>query len=106
MYVVRRWYKTKPGEARRVATLVLKQAQAYHDAGQRSDISVSYNGYTLPGDQDVVCLEWTDRSLETPPRSGHSLPAEALELGAEVRKLIESQRIEFLELLTPEKFQE
>jgi len=106
MYVVRRWYKTKPGEARRVATLVHKQAQAYHDAGQRSEFRVSCNGYTLPGDQDVVCLEWTDRSLETPTRAGHSLPAEALELGAEVRKLIESQRIEFLELLTPEKIQE
>ncbi len=106
MYVVRRWYKTKPGEARSVATLVHKQAQAYHDAGQRSEFRVSYNGYTLPGDQDVVCLEWTDRSLETPTRAGHSLPAEALELGAEVRKLIESQRIEFLELLTPEKIQE
>jgi len=85
---------------------VHKQAQAYHDAGQRSEFRVSYNGYTLPGDQDVVCLEWTDRSLETPTRAGHSLPAEALELGAEVRKLIESQRIEFLELLTPEKIQE
>jgi hypothetical protein len=105
MYVVRRWYKTKPGEARRVATLVHNQAQAYHDAGQRSEFRVSYNGATLPGDQDVVCLEWTDKSLETPTREGHALPAEALELGGQVRKLIESQRIEFLELLTSEKFQ-
>ena len=106
MYVVRRWYKTKPGEARRVATLVHKQAEAYHEAGQRSKFQVSYNGYTLPGDQDVVCLEWTDKSLETPTREGHKLPAAALKLGGEVRNLIESQRIEFLELLTPEKFQE
>ena len=106
MYVVRRWYTTKPGEARRVATLVHKQAKAYRDAGQRSEFRVSYNGYTLPGEQNVVCLEWTDRSLETPTRGGHKLPAEALELGGEVRDLIESQRIEFLELLTPEKFQE
>jgi hypothetical protein len=106
MYVVRRWYKTKPGEARTVATLVHKQAEAYRDAGQRSEFRVSYNGYTLPGEQNVVCLEWTDKSLETPTRDGHKLPAEALELGGEVRNLIESQRIEFLELLTPEKFQE
>tara|TARA_B100001146_G_scaffold121259_1_gene106518 strand:- start:50 stop:370 length:321 start_codon:yes stop_codon:yes gene_type:complete len=106
MYVVRRWYKTKPGEARRVATLVHKQAEAYHEAGQRSEFQVSYNGSTLPGDQDVVCLEWTDKSLETPTREGHKLPAAALKLGGEVRKLIESQRIEFLELLTPEKIQE
>ena len=106
MYVVRRWYTTKPGEARRVATLVHKQAEAYREAGQRSEFRISYNGYTLPGDQNVVCLEWTDKSLETPTRDGHTLPAEALELGSEVRNLIESQRIEFLELLTPEKFQE
>ncbi|MDA0232143.1 MAG: hypothetical protein O3B04_04725 [Chloroflexi bacterium] len=106
MYVIRRWYKTKPGEARRVATLVHKQAAAYRDAGQRSEFRVSYNGYTLPGEQNVVCLEWTDERLETPTREGHTLPAAALELGAEVRKLIESQRIEFMELLTPAKFQE
>jgi hypothetical protein len=106
MYVVRRWYKTKPGEARRVATLVHKQAQAYHDSGQRSDFCVSYNGYTLPGEQDTVYLEWTDESLQTPTRKDHELPSEALELGADVRKLIESQRIEFMELLTPEKYQE
>ncbi|MBT3555767.1 MAG: hypothetical protein HN738_09880 [Gammaproteobacteria bacterium] len=106
MYVVRRWYKTKPGEARRVATLVHKQAQAYYESGQRSEFSVSYNGYTLPGDQDVVCLEWTDTALQTPTRADHELPFTALELGGEVRKLIESQRIEFMELLTPEKFLE
>jgi hypothetical protein len=106
MYVVRRWYTTKPGEARRVATLVHKQAEAYRAAGQRSEFRISYNGYTLPGEQNVVCLEWTDNSLESPTRDGHTLPAEALELGGEVRNLIESQRIEFLELFTPEKFQE
>ncbi|WP_342841515.1 hypothetical protein [Candidatus Lucifugimonas marina] len=59
----------------------------------------------MPGDQDVVCLEWTDQALQTPTRADHELPTEALELGAEVRSLIESQRIEFMELLTPEKFQ-
>jgi hypothetical protein len=85
---------------------VHKQAQAYHDSGQRSDFCVSYNGYTLPGEQDTVYLEWTDESLQTPTRKDHELPSEALELGADVRKLIESQRIEFMELLTPEKYQE
>ena len=106
MYTVRRWYKTKPGQARKVATLVYKQATAYRDAGQRSEFVVSYNGATLPGEQEVVCLEWTDDALQTPSRAGHTLPKEALALGGEVRELIESQRIEFLERLTPEKFQE
>jgi hypothetical protein len=47
-----------------------------------------------------------DESLQTPTRKDHELPSEALEFGADVRKLIKSQRIEFMELLTPEKFQE
>lgn len=106
MYTVRRLYKTKPGESRRVATLVHKQATIYRDAGQRSDFRVSYNGATLPGEQDVVCLEWTDPSLQSPSREGNDLPQAALALGAEIRKLIESQRIEFLEMLTPDKFQD
>ncbi len=105
MYVIRRWYETKPGEARRVATLVHRQANIYRDAGQRGEFSVAYNGATLPGEQDVVCLEWTDEVIQSPSRAGNVLPKEALAIGAEVRKLIESQRIEFLELLTPDKFQ-
>jgi len=106
MYVIRRWYKTKPGEARRVATLVSRQAQMYRDAGQRSEFRVSFNGYTLPGDQNVVCLEWTDDSIQSPSRAGNVLPEEALAVGAQVRELIESQHIEFLELLTADKEQE
>ncbi len=106
MYIVRRWYKTEPGQARKVATLVHKQATAYRDAGRRSEFRVSCNGYTLPGDQDVVCLEWTHEALRTPAREGYGLPKEALALGGQVRELTESQRIEFLEMLTPEKFQE
>lgn len=106
MYVIRRWYKTKPGEARRVATLVHRQVRFYQDAGHRGEYSVSFNGATLPGDQDVVCLEWTDDTIQSPYRAGNVLPEEALAVGAEVRKLIEFQRIEFLELLTPDKYQE
>jgi len=106
MYVIRRWYKTKPGEARRVATLVSKQAEAYREAGQRGECRVSFNGATVPGEQDVVCLEWLDETLQTPYRAGHVLPQEALSIGAQVRGLVESQRIEFLELLTPDKHQE
>jgi hypothetical protein len=105
MYTIRRCYKTKPGQARKVATLVYKQAAAYRDAGQRSEFRVSYNGYTLPGTQDVVGLEWTDDALRTPTREGHDLPKEARARGGQVRELTESQRIEFLEMLTLENFQ-
>ena len=103
MYLIRRVYKTKPGESRKVASLVQKQAQIYHDAGHRGEFRVAFNGYTMPGEQDAVVLEWTAESIESPMRAGNDIPKEALEVGAEVRPLIESQRIEFMELMTPDK---
>ena len=106
MYLLRRIYKVKPGQARAVASLVFKQAQIYHDAGHRGPFRVSFNGYTLPGNEDTVCLEWEDATIESPMREGNNLPQEALAIGGKVRELIESQRIEFMELMTPDKYQE
>ena len=103
MYLVRRIYKTKAGEARRVASLVQKQAQLYHDAGHRSEFKVYFNGGTVPGENNVVVLEWTDEALMSPMRGGNDLPQAALQVGAQVREYIENQRIEFMELLTPDK---
>ncbi len=103
MYLVRRIFKTKPREARRVASLVHKQAQIYHDAGHRSEFKVYFNGGTVPGENDVVVLEWTDEALMSPMRGGNDLPQEALEVGAELRDLTEGSRIEFMELMTPDK---
>jgi|TARA_B100000959_G_scaffold256070_1_gene288937 hypothetical protein len=103
LYLIRRIFNTKPGEARRVAGLLQQQAQAYRDAGQRSEFRVSYNGATLPGEQNVVVLDWTDDAIMSPSREGHVLPQAALDLGGQIRPLIENQRIEFLELLAPAK---
>jgi hypothetical protein len=47
-----------------------------------------------------VVLQWTADVIDSPSRPDNKLPAEALEVGTEVRPLIESQRIEFMELLT------
>ena len=63
MYRIRRVYRTKPGEAANVAKLVYAQAKMYRDVGHRSDFTVSYNGYTLPGETNVVILEWTDDNI-------------------------------------------
>ena len=106
MYLIRRIYKTKPGQAIRVATLVQKQAQIYHDAGQRGEFRVSFNGATMPGEQETVYLEWTDEKIESPYRGDNNLPAAALEFGPKVRELIETQRIEFMELMTPDKYRD
>ncbi len=103
MYLIRRIFNAKPGEARNVANLLQEQAQAYRDAGQRSEFRVSYNGATLPGDQNVVVLDWTDDAIMSPGREGNDLPQAALDLGAKIRPLVESQRIEFMELLDSPK---
>ena len=65
MYLIRRIYKTRPGQARKVAI-----------------------GEDLPRGRS--------------PR--RVIPQEAREAGGQVRELIKSQRIEFAELLTPDKY--
>ena len=106
MYLVRRTYKTKPGEARRVATLVQKQVQIYHDAGHREDFRVAYNHGTCPGDRDIVVLEWETAAFQSPSRDGNNIPPAAMEAGAAYRPYIEETHIEFWELMTPGKMQE
>ena len=54
MYLVRRTFHTKPGEARRVASLVHKQASAYRDAGHRSEFRIYFNGGTVPGETNSL----------------------------------------------------
>lgn len=104
MYVLRRIFRVKaPRDARRVASLLQKQAQIYHDAGQRSEFKVYFNGGTVPGEPGEVVLEWTDEALMSPLRGGHELPPSALEIGGQIRPLVESNRIEFMELMTPDK---
>ncbi len=103
MYLIRRIFTTKPGEARRVASLVHKQAQIYRDAGQRSEFEVYFNGGTMPGENNIVVLQWTDEALMSPMRGGHDLPQGVFEIGAQVRELVEGSRIEFMELLTSDK---
>jgi len=99
MYQLRRVYRTKPGEAANVARLVFAQAKMYKDAGHRGDFTVSYNGYTLPGEQNIVLLEWQQDSIMSPSRPGNNIPKEIMEAGAKYRPLLESQHIEFYEIV-------
>ena len=102
MYRIRRVYKTKPREAGTVAKLVYQQAKLYRDAGHRDQFTVSYNGGTLPGEQNVVILEWTDDCIMSPGRSGNNIPKEIMDAGAKYRPLIESNHIEFYEMVDAE----
>ncbi len=103
MYRIRRVYKTKPGEAANVAKLVYAQAKMYRDVGHRSDFTVSYNGYTLPGETNVVILEWTDDKIMSPSRPENVIPKrdEIMAAGMKYRPLLEGQHIEFYEMVEP-----
>ena len=101
MYRIRRVYRTKPGEAANVAKLVYAQAKMYRDVGHRSDFTVSYNGYTLPGETNVVILEWTDDKIMSPSRPENVIPKrdEIMAAGMKYRPLLEGQHIEFYEMV-------
>ena len=101
MYKIRRVYRSKAGEAGNLAKLVYKQAKIYRDSGHRGQFTVSYNGYTLPGEQNIVILEWQDDKIMSPMRPGNNRPSEGIEAGLKFRPLIESQHIEFYEMIDP-----
>ena len=103
MFVLRRIWECKPGEARRVASLVQKQAQLYHDTGHRGEFRVYFNGYTTPSGPDTVVLEWTDEALMSPYRNGMRRPREADPIREQVNQLTQGNRIEIMELMTPDK---
>ena len=102
MYMLRRVYKAKYRQGKFVASLVRKQQDIYESAG-RSEGTVYFNAGTVPGEPDSVVLEWTQDTLGSPYLSGGGIPVEALQVGGQVREHIESQHIEFWELMTPEK---
>lgn len=101
MYRLRRVYKPKPGQTQNVAKLVYKQSKLLQDAGHRGEFTVCYNGATLPGETNIVILEWQDDVLMSPRRPGNDIPPEVVAIQREYPALIESQHIEFYEILDP-----
>lgn len=106
MYVIRRVFQVKPGAARRYATIVMKMAEAYERAGQRSNTRVYFNGGTVPGEKNRVYMEWTADVLDSPYREGNVIPQEVRDIGAPGRELVEDNWIEFYEMMIPVKAQE
>ena len=49
MYVIKRVWKVKPRQGREAATIASRIGDLYHEAGQRSEVRVYFNGTTLPG---------------------------------------------------------
>ncbi len=103
MYVIKRVWKVKARMAREAATVAARIGELYHEAGQRSEVRVYFNGTTLPGKRNRLFMEWTAATIDS-PYGNDSLPIpEAQELGARLRDLTEESWIEFYELMTPAK---
>lgn len=98
MYVLRRIYKAKAGQQRKVAELVAQASKAYEEAGQRAQTKVYISGGTVPGPANLVYLEWTSEKIESPYRAGNNVPAAASDAGAQIRELVEESSIEFYEM--------
>ena len=103
MYVIKRVWKVKPRKVREAATVASRIGDLYHQAGQRSEVRVYFNGTSLPGERDRLYMEWTAASIDS-PYGNDSLPIpEADELAGRLRDLTEETWIEFYELMTPAK---
>jgi hypothetical protein len=106
MYVITRIWDTKPGQARRVATLAAQVAEIYEKAGQRSPVQISFNGGTLPGEINRVWMRWTAETIDSPYRGSNDLPTTGREFSVEMRELSIRNWIEFEELLSDDKRQD
>ena len=104
MYLMRRIWKCKPGEARRVASMVHKQATIYREAGQRSEFQRLLSMAQQPRPTPIL-LFWNGptKPLMSTMRAGNELPQAALAVGAQVRELTEGNHLEVMELMTPDK---
>jgi hypothetical protein len=103
MYLVRRIYTVKDGDARRAATLIDQIGKAYATAGTRSESRIYFNSGTTPGVRNTVVMEWTDETLRTPYRDGRTPVEGVKDVAAQLRDLTIDSEIEFWELMTDKK---
>lgn len=103
MYLIRRIYTVKPGEARRAASLIDSIGKTYQNAGTRSESRVYFNSGTTPGERDQVVMEWTDETLRTPYRDDRAPVEGVKEIAVQLREIAVGSTIEFWELMTADK---
>jgi len=103
MYLIRRIYTVKPGDARKAASLIDQIGKAYESAGTRSESRVYFNSGTTPGEKNTVVMEWTDESLMTPYRDNRTKVEGIAEVAAQLRDIALGSEIEFWELMTDDK---
>ena len=103
MYHLRRAYRSKPGQARKVAMLDHLEAPIFRDVGQRGEFNGYFNPGNTTGEKNRVVLQWNDDMIRSIFRSENDIPYKALEIQRELVDLTEDNWLEINELLTPEK---
>ena len=98
MYLVRRVFKVKPGNARRAAEIIAQMGKLYEEAGQRTPCTVYTSGGTVPGPANTVYMDWTEETLQSPYRDGNEIPQGIRDLGPQLREVQEESYVEFYEL--------
>lgn len=95
MYLIRRVIKVKPGNTRKAAEILAKIGDAYEKAGQRSPSRVYWSGGSVPGQNDLVYIDWTTETIDTPSRQGLQHPGD---LFVELDEYQEDSNLEIFEM--------
>ena len=95
MYLIRRVIKVKPGTAGKAAAVLARIGKAYEESGQRSASRVYWSGGTVPGPSNMVYIDWTTDTIDTPSREGLQHPGDIF---AELGEFQEESHLEFFEM--------
>ena len=103
MYLIRRVWDVEPLNVRLAATLAVETGKRFQDADQRGEVTVYFNGGSLPGDKGRVYMEWTADVIESPYRSDNVFPPDPRSLSKRMSEVTNESWIEFYELMTDDK---
>ena len=98
MYLVRRVFKVKPGATFEAAQIIAQIGKAYEKAG-RSPTRVYWSGYTVPGADNTVYMDWTEETLRSPYHPEAKEPDEIGTVYSQLTELQEESYIEFYEMV-------
>ena len=98
MHLIRRVFKVKPGATPEAAKIIAEIGKAYENGG-RTRTRVYWSGYTVPGSENTVYMDWTQDSLRSPYDPDAKEPDDIGTIYRQLSELQEESRIEFFEMV-------
>ena len=98
MYLIRRVFKVKPGATPEAAKIIAEIGNAYEKVG-RTQTRVYWSGYTVPGPDNTVYMDWTEETLGSPFDPSVVEPDGIGTLYDQLHNLQEESYIEFYEMV-------